>query len=278
MKDHDDYLALQLYGLECRMQRGEHLQEGGQQLVREYRKLKAAQGRGLRKPKKDHSAVDRAMAEQLASCACGACGGNLKQSRSGSLRAVCQTCGERWDFQAAEVSTEVAEVVAGECRECLAYFTPGNPDSGCGICKRCMGDLQSELLAGESLENYQRKRALTRLVGKERFNAWLELKGLPVDPVEPEQHAYLAPVLERGRDWVACAVDLPSEDRFGLLTYMAYAPGYGGELFACHFAAGQWAFASGGGYIGSVTHWRLARPGEQSRSASPDELPVTRNA
>lgn len=277
MKDHDDYLALQLYGLECRLQRGEHLQEGGQQLVREYRKLKAAQGKGLRKPKKDHSAVDRAMAEQLAACACGACGGPLKQSRAGSLRAVCQACGERWDFQAAEAATEVAEVVTGECRECLAYFTPANPDSGCGICVGCMGDLQAELLAGESLENYQRTRALARLVGKERFDAWLALKGLPVESVAPEQHAYLAPVLARGRDWVVCAADLPYEDRFGLLTYMVYTPGYGGDLFACHFAAGQWELVSGGVYIGSVTHWRLARPGEQSHRAGPDELPVTRN-
>lgn len=151
MKDHDDYLALRLQGLEYRMQRGEHLQEGGQQLVREYRKLKASQGKGLRKPKKDHSAVDQAMAEQLAACACGACGGALKQARSGSLRAVCQACGERWDFQAAEAVAPEKLVPATHCREC------GNPvsmssrsdmfrDSGCGICVVCMNDLQSELL------------------------------------------------------------------------------------------------------------------------------------
>lgn len=155
MKDHDDYLALQLHGLECRMQRGEHLQEGGQQLVREYRKLKAAQGMGLRKPKKDHSAVDQAMAEQLTACACGACGGVLKQARSGSLRAVCQACGERWDFQLAEavapeVPTDPVEVSPNECRECHMPFSTsgdGYADSGCGICVRCMDDLQSELMS-----------------------------------------------------------------------------------------------------------------------------------
>lgn len=152
MKDHDDYLALQLHGLECRMQRGEHLQEGGQVLVREYRKLKAALGKGLRKPKKDHSAVDQAMAEQLSGCACAACGGELKQARSGSLRAICQACGERWDFQPAEpmppkVPTDPVEVSQNECRECFASFDRINPDSGCGICVRCMGDLQSELLS-----------------------------------------------------------------------------------------------------------------------------------
>lgn len=152
MKDDDDYLALRLHGLECRMQRGEHLQEGGQQLVREYRKLKAAQGKGLRKPKKDHSAVDQAMAEQLSACACAACGGVLKQARSGSLRAVCQACGERWDFQPAEavapeVPTDPVEVGPNECRECFVYFTLNNPDSGCGICVSCMGALQAELVA-----------------------------------------------------------------------------------------------------------------------------------
>lgn len=152
MKDHDDYLALRLHGLECRMQRGEHLQEGGQQLVREYRKLKAAMGKGLRKPKKDHSAVDQAMAEQLPACACGVCGGVLKQTRSGSLRAVCQACGERWDFQPAEavepqVPADPVEVSANECRECFVYFTPNNPDSGCGLCVSCMDALQAELLA-----------------------------------------------------------------------------------------------------------------------------------
>lgn len=149
MKDHDEYLALRLQGLECRMQRGEHLQEGGAQLVREYRKLKAAQGKGLRKPKKDHSAVDQAMAAQLPACACGACGGELKQTRSGSLRAVCQTCGERWDFEPAKAPEPQALTPATECRECGSPFSivdDGRRDSGCGICERCMSELQSELM------------------------------------------------------------------------------------------------------------------------------------
>lgn len=145
MKDHDEYLALRLHGLECRMQRGEHLQEGGQQLVREYRKLKAAQGKGLRKPKKDHSAVDQAMAEQVAAFACPACGGVLRQTRSGSLRAVCTACGERCDFEPAKPSAPVKLTPATECRECFAAFSANNPDSGCGICTYCMHDLQHEL-------------------------------------------------------------------------------------------------------------------------------------
>ncbi len=151
MKDHDEYLALQLHGLECRMQRGEHLQEGGQQLMREYRKLKAVQGSGLRKAKKDHSLVDQAMVKRLAACGCSACGGVLKQARSGSLRAICQACGERWDFQPAgaivsNVQADPIEAGPNECRECFVPFDRHNPDSGCGICVRCMGDLQSELL------------------------------------------------------------------------------------------------------------------------------------
>lgn len=154
MKDHDEYLALQLQGLECRMQRGEHLQEGGQELVREYRKVKAAMGKGVRKPKRDHSAVDKAMAEQLAGCACHSCGGALKQTRSGSLRAVCLACSERWDFEAVapeepRVQTDRVDVDSAHCRECYTGFQMSNPDSGCGICVRCMGDLQAELSGSE---------------------------------------------------------------------------------------------------------------------------------
>lgn len=149
MSEHDEYLALQLYGLECRLQRGEHLQEGGEHLMGEYRKLKAAQGKGLRKPKKDHSAVDRAMTEQVASCACGACGGELKQARSGSLRAICQACGERWDFELAKAPEPQKLAPIAACRVCDWPFV-NHPedlsrDSGCGICVRCMDDLNSEL-------------------------------------------------------------------------------------------------------------------------------------
>ena len=154
MKDHDVYLALLLLCLVHRMQRGEHLQEGGQALVREYRKVKAAMGKGVRKAKPDHSAVDAAMAEQVASCDCGACGGVLKQARSGSLRAICQACAARWDFEAAasaapEVQTDPVQAGTNECRECFAFFAANNPDSGCGICVGCMADLQSELLPPE---------------------------------------------------------------------------------------------------------------------------------
>lgn len=145
MKDEDEYLAIQIYGLECRLQRGEHLREGGAHLMSEYRKLKAAQGKGLRKPKKDHSAVDLAMAEQVAAFACPACGGVLRQARSGSLRAVCTACDERCDFKPAKPSTPVKLAPAKECRECFAPFDRLNPDSGCGICTRCMHDLQLEL-------------------------------------------------------------------------------------------------------------------------------------
>ncbi|MNM80007.1 hypothetical protein D3C81_919570 [compost metagenome] len=141
----DEYLALQIHGLECRLQRGEHLQEGGAHLMGEYRKLKAAQGKGLRKPKKDHSAVDLAMAEQVAAFACPACGGVLKQTRSGSLRAVCTACDERCDFKPAKPPAPVKLTPATECRECYSPFDALNPDSGCGICTRCMRDLQLEL-------------------------------------------------------------------------------------------------------------------------------------
>lgn len=150
MQDDNEYLALQLYGLECRLQRGEHLQAGGEQLMREYRRLKATQGKGLRKPKKDHSAVDQAMADQVATCTCATCGGQLKQARSGSLRAICQACGERWEFELAKAPEPQKLTPAKECRECGWSFVnhPESPkrDSGCGICVECMGDLESELL------------------------------------------------------------------------------------------------------------------------------------
>lgn len=150
MADHDEYLALQIHGLECRLQRGEHLEQGGAHLLGKYRKLKASQGKGLRRPKKDHSAVDQAMAEQVSLFACPACGGVLRQTRSGSLRAVCTACDERCDFAPAAPDEPVKLPAAKECRECYGHFSLNNPDSGCGICSNCMRDLELELADPDS--------------------------------------------------------------------------------------------------------------------------------
>lgn len=282
MSDQDDYLALQLYGLECRLQRGEHLQEGGQHLMREYRALKAAQGKGVRKAKRDHSAVDQSMIEQLASCACPACGGVLKQTRSGSLRARCLACDGRWDFQVAE-SVESSEASSKSCRMCHAFFGVRerdlSRDSGCGICVRCMRDIQSELLDSESAEfvHLQQAKAFAEASPREQFDYWLTVRGQSSERPEPETLDYLAPVVARGQDWVPCVDAVPAEDRFGLLHYMVYAPSNGGFLIRCRYAAGRWSYGNGEAFLGGATHWRIARSDEFDHDADSCDLPGTRS-
>lgn len=117
-----------------------------------------------------------------------------------------------------------------------------------------------------------------RLSAREQLAYWAGLQGLSLEAEPPARLAYLAPLLARATSWRACADDRPYEDRFALLTYIVYAPAYGGDLLLCHYHRGRWASSTIDGFVGGVTHWRLARPGEQSRSASPDELPIARNA
>lgn len=157
--DDREYQALRLYGLECQMQRGEHLQAGGEAILREYRSLKASHGKGLRRGKRDHSEVDRAMLEHLASQPCQACGGELKQTRSGSLRARCLACDERWDFQPADTNHVDPVDQSLYCRECSVLFSHSKndirQDSGCGLCLLCLESINVELLEGEALERKQ---------------------------------------------------------------------------------------------------------------------------
>lgn len=115
-----------------------------------------------------------------------------------------------------------------------------------------------------------------RLSAHEQLAYWVRLRGLALEPVLPEKMAYLAPLLARAQAWRACADDRPYEDRFGLLTYMVYAPAFGGDLLACHYHRGRWASEAIEGFVGGVTHWRLARPAEVDHHVAPDELPVAR--
>lgn len=304
MADQDDYLALQLYGLECRMARGEHLQQGGERLVCEYRKLKARQGRGLRKPKRDNAEIDRLMAERLPTCACEACGGGLKQARSGSLRARCIECGEGWQF---ELQAQQG-VTAGDtsCRDCGHLFgaTLDDPsrDSGCGLCVRCMASLIAELspserfrtildgydieafaevVAVEATANQRREmvKAYQALSHDQQLRYWLDVQGIEHARQDASELHHLQHVVEGAVDWVASADWLPVDDTYEQLHYMVYSPSYGGDLFKCRYNdLGMWWSEAMQLGISGVTHWRIARDGEAERLATPAELPVTRNA
>lgn len=123
-------------------------------------------------------------------------------------------------------------------------------------------------------QEQQRLLEYRRLGAREQLAYWVRLQGLSMEAEPPAQLAYLAPLLARAQDWRACADDRPYEDRFALLTYMVYAPAYGGDLLACSYHRGRWA-SDRIGFIGGVTHWRVARPEEEERLARLDELPVT---
>ncbi|MEE1883387.1 hypothetical protein V0R55_24795 [Pseudomonas soli] len=138
--------------------------------------------------------------------------------------------------------------------------------------------LESCDMARRNRQEQLRLLEYRRLSARDQLAYWAGLKGLSLEAESPAKLEYLTPLLARAKSWRACVDDRPYEDRFALLTYIVYAPAYGGDLLLCHYHRGRWASSTIDGFIGGVTHWRLACPGEVERLAGPDELPVTRNA
>ena len=87
----------QLIKLGDMMGDGLHHEPGGKWIEREYRKVCKALGIIKSRPRRTNEINDR-MAQRVADFSCGKCGGVLKQTRSGSKRAACQSCGAKWQL------------------------------------------------------------------------------------------------------------------------------------------------------------------------------------
>lgn len=97
--DTDARLHSQLIKLGDMMGDGLHLEPGGKWIAREYRQVAKALGYI---PKADRSSriaeINDHMAKRVKDVPCGNCQGSLRQTRSGSKRAKCTTCGARWQL------------------------------------------------------------------------------------------------------------------------------------------------------------------------------------
>jgi len=92
-----EFLHSQLVKLGDMMGDGLHHEPDGEWISEEYRKICVALG--YTKPKKrDIFAVNEKMAERVKAVSCKKCGGELSQTRSGSMRAKCKNCGSKFQL------------------------------------------------------------------------------------------------------------------------------------------------------------------------------------
>jgi hypothetical protein len=85
----------QLIKLGDMMGDGLHHESDGKWISREYTKTLRALGM---MPKKNNDVLNKRMSERTESVSCGKCQGQLKQTRSGSKRAICDGCGAKWQL------------------------------------------------------------------------------------------------------------------------------------------------------------------------------------
>jgi ribosomal protein L37AE/L43A len=92
-----EFLHNQLIKLGDMMGDGLHYEPGGEWINKEYKKVARALGYGPKR-KNDSSEINARMAERVSETPCKQCGGTLRQTRSGSMRAKCQGCGTRFQL------------------------------------------------------------------------------------------------------------------------------------------------------------------------------------
>lgn len=98
---HDNkYLLNQLIRLGDMMGDGLHLEPDGKWISKEYKKtLKALGMLPPQKRKNNNKAINDRMALRIKEVKCTKCdNGKLKQTRSGSKRAICISCGAKWQL------------------------------------------------------------------------------------------------------------------------------------------------------------------------------------
>jgi len=86
---------------------GLHLESDGKWISREYKKILKALGmlpkkkispEEMAKRKSKSEAINKRMQERISQTPCGKCNGALKQTRIGSKRAICESCGGKWQL------------------------------------------------------------------------------------------------------------------------------------------------------------------------------------
>lgn len=90
-------LHAQLVRLGDMMGDGMHLEPGGKWIEREYRKVCKALGY-IKPTPRNTKAINERMVQRVAEVQCGKCGGELKQTRSGSKRAQCIKCQAKYQL------------------------------------------------------------------------------------------------------------------------------------------------------------------------------------
>jgi hypothetical protein len=91
------HLHNQLIKLGDMMGDGLHLEPDGKWISSEYRKICKTLGY-IKPTKRNVSGINERMAQRTKDVSCGKCGGNLIQTRSGSKRAKCESCGAKWQL------------------------------------------------------------------------------------------------------------------------------------------------------------------------------------
>ena len=96
MRYNEDFLYNQLIKLGDMMGDGLHLEPDGKWIEREYKSVCRALGLIKNKPRQNHSPqINEFMAKRVQAVKCD-CGGNLKQTRSGSFIAKCEQCDKKY--------------------------------------------------------------------------------------------------------------------------------------------------------------------------------------
>jgi len=99
-EDDRAYLSRQFIRLGDMIGDGLHLEPDGKWIGKEYRRVAKALGYDLSKrPRRNNSdAINQRMAERVTEVRCQKCGGSLKQSRSGSMKAKCESCSAQYQL------------------------------------------------------------------------------------------------------------------------------------------------------------------------------------
>lgn len=90
-------LHSQLVKLGDMMGDGLHHEPDGKWIRREYNQVLKALGISTSKPR-NVSGINERMAQRVEDVKCPKCSGNLKQTRSGSKRAKCESCGSKFQL------------------------------------------------------------------------------------------------------------------------------------------------------------------------------------
>lgn len=93
-----DRLHRRLERLGDMMGNEEHHEEGGEWIEKEYKMTFYTLYPEMR-PKKDFSTRDNAISKWCESNRCRRCGGELKQTKKGSLRVVCKNCKTKYQLR-----------------------------------------------------------------------------------------------------------------------------------------------------------------------------------